>query len=198
MIAYMSVGSQRGGGHHHFDSLRRRIELLISGSPPSDPLYLTNRTWQQKLKFGSLIVVPVLLLIALVAAGATYRFRSSQVDPFQFSPGDDRAPDPAPRASARRKASLDPVIASPDLDVVNIRITRDGHSPMVTGMVRNKSGRKIESAEISYYLADRAGNLVGVDRATVANLGPHGGAMFRMPLKSATAEYVFARDAHPN
>ena len=84
------------------------------------------------------------------------------------------------------------------LDVVNLRIARDAHPPVVTGTVRNKTGRKINSAEVSYYFADTAGSLVGTDTTQVANVEPHGSVGFRMPLKIAKAEYVFVRDVHPN
>src|SRR5450756_419146 len=39
------------------------VERLFSGGPaPSDPLYLTNRTQAQKLKFWSLIAIPCVVL----------------------------------------------------------------------------------------------------------------------------------------
>src|SRR5450759_5993708 len=43
--------------------LRGPVERLLSGGPaPSDPLYLTNRTQAQKLKFWSLIAIPCVVL----------------------------------------------------------------------------------------------------------------------------------------
>ena len=190
--------SQRDRLARRFKPLRQRIEILISGHAPSDPLYLTNRTWQQKLKAAALIVVPVLLVIVLVTAGATYRLRSDKVDP--NAPAIAEAPAPVPDASpaAVQKPSFDAITASTDLEVVNLRIARDSHPPAVTGTVRNKTGRKVESAEVSYYFADTAGSLVGTEKTIVANVEPHGSVAFRMPLKTAKAEYVFVRDVHPN
>lgn len=175
-----------------FDPLRARMDLFISGRAPSDPLYLTNRTWKQKLKIALLIAAPVLLLTVLVTIGATNPFRLHQEEADE-SPPAETAPPAAPR-----KALPDPISASTELEVVNIRIARDVHPPVVTGMVRNKTGRKVVTAEVSYYLADTAGSLVGTGKTEVANVAPHGSVAFRMPLKIATAEYVFARDVHPN
>jgi hypothetical protein len=175
-----------------FDPLRKRMDLFISGRAPSDPFYLTNRTWRQKLKIASMIAAPVLLLIALVTIGAANRFRFARVDP------SERPPAEAPPPAAPEKPLPDPISASTDLEVVNIRIARDAHPPVVTGIVRNKTNRKVDSAEVSYYLADAAGSLVGTDTTQVADVEPHGSVAFRMPLKIATAEYVFVRDAHPN
>ena len=174
------------------DPLRARIEIFISGRAPNDPLYLTNRTWQQKLKIASLIGVPVLVLIALVTIGATNLFRSNQADPY------DHPPTEAPQAAVPQKRLPDPILAPADLEVVNIRIARDPHAMMVTGTVRNNTNQKVDSAEVSYYLADTEGSLVGTDTTDVANVEPHGSVTFRMPLKVAKAEYVIVRDVHPN
>jgi len=174
------------------DPLRARIEIFISGRAPNDPLYLTNRTWQQKLKIASLIGVPVLVLIALVTIGATNLFRFNQVDPYEHPPTE------VPQAAAPQKRLPDPILAPADLEVVNIRIARDPHAMMVTGTVRNNTNQKVDSAEVSYYLADTEGSLVGTDTTDVANVEPHGSVTFRMPLKVAKAEYVIVRDVHPN
>jgi hypothetical protein len=175
-----------------FDHLRERIELFISGRAPDDPLYLTNRTWQQKLKIASLIAAPVLLLIALVTIGATDLFRFHKVDPYEHPPTE------APAPAVPQKRIPDPILAPADLEVVNIRIARDVHPPVVTGMVRNNTNQKVDSAEVSYYLADTEGSLVGTDTTEVANVEPHGSVTFRMALKVAKAEYVIVRDVHLN
>jgi hypothetical protein len=175
-----------------FEPVRARIEIFISGRAPNDPLYLTNRTWQQKLKIASLIAAPVLLLIALVTAGATDLFRFHKVDPYEHPPTETAAP------AAPQKRLPDPILAPADLEVVNIRIAKDAHAPVVTGVVRNNTNEKVDSAEVSYYLADTAGSLVGTDATDVANVEPHGSVTFRMPLKIAKAEYVIVRDVHAN
>ena len=178
--------------------LRERIEIFISGRPAADPLYLTNRTWLQKLKLGSLIAAPVLLLIILGTIGAANRLRVDKVDPYEH-PAVEAAPAAeAPPPPATQKPLPDAISASTELEVVNMRIARDARPPMVTGMVRNKTDRKVESAEVSYYLSDAAGSLVGTDKTEVANVEPHGSVAFRMPLKAAKAEYVFVRDVHPD
>jgi hypothetical protein len=183
----------------HFDPLRKlfepwraRVELLISGRAPDDPLYLTNRTWQQKVKLASLIAAPVLLLIALVTVGATDLFRFHKVDPYE------RPPAEAPVRALPQKRLPDPVLTPAGLEVVNIRIAREAKALVVTGVVRNNTNEKVDSAEVSYYLADTEGSLVGTDTTDVSNVQPHGSVAFRMPLKVAKAEYVIVRDVHAN
>src|ERR1017187_10202581 len=91
-----------------FDPLRERMDLLISGRAPSDPFYLTNRTWRQKLKIASLIAAPVLLLIAPVTIGATGRFRFHKVDPDERPPAEAPAPAEAPPPAAPPRGSASP------------------------------------------------------------------------------------------
>ena len=171
------------------DPLRARFERFISGPAPDDPFYLSNRTWQQKLKVSVVVGAPVLLLIALVMAGATDMFRLHKVDPYER---------PAETPLAAKKPLPDPVLARRDLEVVNIHIARDVHPEVVTGIVRNNSNQKVDSAEVSYYLADTDGSLVATETADVTNVEPHGSVTFRTPLKVPDAEYVIVRDVRRN
>ena len=175
-----------------FDPIRQRVELFLAGRAPEDPLYLTNRSWQQKGKAAALIGGPVLALIALVSLAATDVFHFHKADPYEHPPAE------AATAIVPQKRLPDPVLASADLEVVNIRISKDARPPMVSGLVRNNTGQKVDSAEVSYYLADTQGSLVGTDTADVANVGPHASVAFRMALKVANAQYVIVRDVHPN
>jgi|SRR5450755_1572227 hypothetical protein len=179
-------------GKSQLDRLRARVEIFISGPPPDDPLYLSNRSWQQKLKVGTLLAAPVLLLGALVAIGATDLFRFHKTDPYEHTSVEAQGP------AVPQKRLPEPVLASSDLEVVNIRIAREARQAVVTGVVRNNTNRKVESAVVSYYLADTNGGLVGTDTTGVSNVGPHSSVVFRMPLKIAKAQYVMIREVHAN
>ncbi|MGO4883281.1 MAG: FxLYD domain-containing protein [Bryobacteraceae bacterium] len=174
------------------EPVRARVELFISGRAPDDPLYLTNRSWQQKARVAAVIAVPVLLLAILFTAAATDLFRFHKIDPFEHPLTEVQAP-----AAVTLKHVPDPVLSRTDLEVVNIRITKDARQPVVTGTVRNNTDQKVDSAEVSYYLADTEGSLVGTDTTDVANVSAHGSVTFRMPLKVANAQYVIVRDVHP-
>ncbi len=175
-----------------FGNLKKRFDRFLSGSAPSDPLYLTNRTWKQKVKVASMIGVPILVLIALVLIGSTDVFRFSKVDPYEHPLKE--APQPA---LAVNKAP-EPKLAPSDLEVINIRIAHDVKPPVVTGIVRNNTGRKVDSAEVSYYVADEGGSLMGTETTSVQNLGAHSSVTFKAPLKTANAGHVLVRDVHPN
>lgn len=164
------------------DHLRARFERFISGEAPSDPLYLTNRTWQQKLKIGVLAALPVILLIALVMIGVTGVFRFHRADSYQ------------PPLTAAQPLKLTPA----DLEVVSIRIAREANAPVVTGTIRNNTNHKVDSAGITYYLTDKGGAMLSTDTIDVPNVPAHSSVAFSAPLGKANAEYVLVRDVHPN
>ena len=172
--------------------LRSRFEDFISGRAPNDPLYLTNRTLQQKIKIAALVAVPVVILLALVLAATTDVFRSRRSDPYEH-------PVAQAQISTTQAPSLPaPTLALTELDVVNIRIVKDPRSPLVTGVVRNHTNAKVDAAEVSYYLVDEQGNVVGTDTTEVQNVAARGSAVFRVPLKIPHAQYVLVRDVHPS
>ena len=43
--------------------LWERVDRWASGAAPDDPLYLSNRTWRQKLRMGLALGIPGLLVI---------------------------------------------------------------------------------------------------------------------------------------
>ena len=172
------------------DHLRRRFERFLSGRAPTDPLYLTNRTWKQKLRLAALVGVPVLILGALVIVTSTNGLHFGNVNPYEHTLAE--APLPAP------KHTPDPKLSPADLEVVDIRIAKDIDPPVVTGVVRNNTSRKIDSAEVTYYLADNNGSVIATQTTSVPDVGPHDSVSFKAPLKVAKAGYVLMRDVRAN
>ena len=174
------------------DKLRERFDRFLSGRAPSDPLYLTNRTWKKKVALVSLIALPVLILIALVTIGSVDLFRFHRVDPDYHSLAEAPPPAIAP------KPVSDPTLRAANLEVVDIRLIGDVDPPMVTGTIRNNTSEEVDSVEVSYYLADGQGSLIGSESTVVRHVPPRGSVIFRAPLKMAKAEYVLVREVHPN
>src|SRR5437016_5000933 len=45
--------------------LRQKFDtMLAGGAAPNDPLYLSNRTWTQKVRSWGVITIPLLVLVA--------------------------------------------------------------------------------------------------------------------------------------
>src|SRR5215469_12049999 len=115
-------------------SLRRLVELLISGRMPDDPLYLSNRTADEVIKKRLLIFAALgALVVAAVLAFKTF-------GPTPPLPKDLTA---AEVASEQLK-DLNTTIHSPparDLAVLDVHV--DHTTRQLTGSVRNTTNRKI-------------------------------------------------------
>ena len=109
-------------------------------------------------------------------------------------------PGPVFRAKAESSARADILVdfAQGFFDVVDIRLIGDVDPPMVTGTIRNNTSEEVDSAEVSYYLADGQGSLIGSESTVVRHVPPRGSVIFRAPLKMAKAEYVLVCEVHPN
>jgi hypothetical protein len=114
------------------------------------------------------------------------------VDPYEHP----LAEAPTPASTAGRVPDTKP--GHTDLEVINIRIARNVTPPAVTGIVRNNTDDKVDSAEVTYYLADDQGSLLATESADVRNLGAHDSTSFSAPLKTVNAEFVLVRDVRPN
>ena len=61
--------------------LRGLLERVLQAPAPSDPLYLSNRTFDQKAKLGLAIAVPCLIVVGLTALGLSHFFRAKGPGP---------------------------------------------------------------------------------------------------------------------
>lgn len=174
------------------DNLRRRFERFLSGRAHSDPLYLSNRTWKRKLALAALIAAPVLVLGALVIFKYVEGTSSGQANPYEHVLAEAPTQAPVP------KSAPEPKSAPTDLEVLNIRIAKDVNPPVVTGFLRNNTSQKVASAEVTFYLADSDGSVIGTQTTSVQNVGPHGSVNFSAPLENAGAGYVLVRDVRAN
>jgi len=172
------------------DNVRRRFERFLTGRAPSDPLYLTNRKWPQKLRLAALVAVPVLVLGALVIVTSTNGLHFNKVNVYEHSLAEASPP--------AAKRAPDPKLAPTALEVVNIRIAKDADPPVVMGLLRNNTNQKVNSADVTFYLADNGGSVIGTQTATVQNVGPHDSVNFKAPLTITGAGYVLVRDVRAN
>ena len=66
--------------------LRDKIELFLSGERSSDPFYLSNRTWKQKLRLPLLVAAPTLLLFCALVLIFTNVYSPKAAPPKEVSP----------------------------------------------------------------------------------------------------------------
>ena len=178
-----------------FAGVRRWFDNFLSGPTPSDPLYLSNRTWQQKLRLGALIGAPVLVVLLVMVISATDLLHWRRSNPYEHAAAEQNSETPAGRTQPAPPVR-DP--AAQALEVSNLRIVRGVEPPVVTGEFRNNTGRSVHSAEITYLLADNNGSVLATESTQVQEVGPHRMVTFRAPLKLSQADYVVMRDVREN
>lgn len=171
------------------DAIARKIERFVAGSGPSDPLYITNRTFGQKARLGLLIGTPVIAIIALMGLALNNYF-----DP---SPSARRAP--VARETPAMTAKVLPDLAKTyrsdsDTDCEIAEATVGDHT--LYGKVRNNSDHLVHVADVVFDVTDEEGSQLGAVAVRVENIAPHAMASFRQALEQKTATTALVRELH--
>jgi len=165
------------------------LDNWVSGGASDDPLYLSNRTWRQKLRMGLLLGIPGLVLVV----GLVLVF--AQVFVPQTAP---------PKSKEATTAELVSKVL-PDVDksahiqrytdaeVVEIGVDQAANPPRIRGKLRNDTNHSI-SVEFVADLTDIDGARVGAVAERVLNTPPKETALFDFPIKSTTASIALVRE----
>jgi hypothetical protein len=165
--------------------LRDRVELFLNGGQPSDPLYLSNRTWKHKLRLALLIAIPVALVFGALALVFTN----------VYTP---KAPPPKEVSAAEMLARLLPdlqktsgINAYKDAEIVELRVA-PGAAPRIAGVLKNNTDRVI-SVEFELDLVSIRGSRVGAATWRVDKAPPNASVPFDFPAGNSEAVYVLVR-----
>jgi len=179
---------EQAKGTRWLGPLRGLANRVLSRPAPSDPLYLSNRTFDQRVKLWLAIAVPVLILAGITALGLSHFFQA-------------RLPGPAPEPSAAvLAAKLLPNVdkslkieVNQDAQVVDAHVdSEDGMK--VVGTVRNNTDRLIHATEIILNLTDTTGSFLGAVNAHVDNLAPNATMEFQIPIEQKDAAFALVRE----
>jgi hypothetical protein len=166
--------------------LRKQLEKFLAGRAPTDPLYLTNRTWKQRVRFGFIVGVPCIVLISAVGL-AVMHFLPHQ-------PSTLTEPTPA-EIVAKLLPDLDKnlkIRANADAELNEVRIV-PGEAPRISGMLTNKTARVI-SIEFVLDLTDANGSRIGAVAERVENIPPRSAAPFDFVLNQPGAAFALVRE----
>jgi hypothetical protein len=157
--------------------------LLSGGAAPSDPLYLSNRTLAQKLKFWSLIAIPCLLILGVAVAVSR-----------SFNPAAPKADKPltAAEITAKLLPNLDTDIQlqpSSDVQVLEVRV----EGSRLVGVVKNTTAREIAATELVIDLTDAAGSQLGAVDGIVEKIPGSGTKNFQIAIRQRDAAFALIR-----
>jgi hypothetical protein len=169
-------------------ALRGSVERFLSGTAPSDPLYLTNRSRAQRIKAWSLVAVPCLVIVGLVALALS----KSYFDPPDAPPPKELSAEEITRKllpNVARDITLD---SNKDVEVVQVHVNRADMN--VAGTVRNNTAHAIAVTDVTFNLTDKTGSQVGAVTGHIENLPPKTTKDFQFPIKQRDATLVLVRD----
>jgi hypothetical protein len=168
--------------------LRDPLERFLSGGRQQDPLYLSNRTFSQKL-MGWLKVGAVLLVAAAVVVFALVKYQGAQQAPAALSPAE---------AAAKMLPNLSKPIhvnADTDLEVMEVHVDHLA-GDRLKGKIRNNTGHKIQDGEVYFFLTGATGSQVGAANVKVSNLAAGQIVAFDQPVPEKTATFAIVREVH--
>ena len=179
---------EQAKGRQWLGPLRESVDRVLSRPAPSDPLYLSNRTFDQRVKLWLAIAVPCLILIGFTALGLSHFFHARLAEP---------APEPSAAVlAAKLLPNVDKSLkieVNQDAQVVDAHVDREGGLKVV-GTVKNNTDRLIRTTEIVLNLADATGSQLGAVSARVDNLAPNATGSFRLPIEQADAAFALVRE----
>ncbi|HWQ52424.1 MAG TPA: FxLYD domain-containing protein [Bryobacteraceae bacterium] len=165
-------------------------DRLLAGPTPSDPLYLSNRTWKQKLRLGLVVMVPVLVVVAVAAYAMLTPPTLTDTPPETLTPAQVAA-----RTPVLPKGFTLP--QNTDLQIMEVTVDRTG-GMFVAGTLKNNASRRVAGAELVFDLADQDGSQVGSASTRVESVEPNGTLHFRFPIPHKNAAFVLVRELRPS
>jgi len=163
------------------------LERLLSTPSPSDPLYLTNRTFGQKLTRVVWMAVPVAVVVGGVVVAVGY-FASKPVKPARELTLAEIAERVLPNFNKDFQLET-----NKELQVLEVHFEHTGASLLV-GNLQNKTDHAIHQAVVVFDLADAGGSQLGGVTVTETNLAPGVVRQFKQPIVQTTATYAMVRN----
>ncbi len=166
-----------------FAAARKRIDGLVSGSAPSDPLYLSNRTFLQKFGVWLVVAIPCLAVGAiflLLRPGAPSENAPAEISKKELA--------------ARVVRDLKPVALPNNADVELSTVSVDRNRSVVTGMIRNRTSHMLQSVEVTFILTDKTGSQKGVIALKLTGLPVNESRPFAVPFTDKQVAYAMVRE----
>jgi len=149
-----------------------RIEALLAGPAPSDPLYVSNQSLVDRLKPWLIVGAPCLALLLASGIAISHIQKVRQSD--------------AIVSRAKIAAMVLPPSAPRPLNVFELRIDASGERKLI-GAVRNVTDHVIVAGHLQIELDDAYGQPVGSAVQEVSQVPPGGIVHFQIPVPEPDA-----------
>lgn len=168
--------------------LRAPVERLLSGGVQQDPLYLSNRTFGQKVLGWVKVGVPLVAVVAAVVF-AFLQYRREDQPPETMS---------AAEVAAKTLPYLNKPIhvdSNTDIQVVEVTVDHTNGDKLI-GKLRNATNHQIQSGEVNFTLTGVNGTQVGAIAVKVNKLGAGETVQFAQPIPGKSVSFALVRDVH--
>jgi hypothetical protein len=179
------------------DAFAKKVERFVSGNAVHDPLYVTNRTFGQKLRTVLLLGTPVLAVAGLIYLALSQAFDRPIVA--ERNAAKVAAANKPKEHTGEITAKILPNLQkdytseqSHDVEVVEASVSRSGDH-VLAGKVRNNSDH-VQAADLVFDVTDDEGSQLGGVSVTVENIPARGTAAFRIPLQQRDARTALVRE----
>jgi hypothetical protein len=179
------------------DGFAKKVERFVAGNAVNDPLYVTNRSFGQKLRMGLLVGTPILAIGALIYLALDQAFDRPIVVERNAAKvaAQNKRREPTGEVTAKVLPNLEKDYTSEqsrDVEVVEASVSRGGEH-VLTGRVRNNSDR-VQVADLVFDVTDEEGSQLGGVSVRVDNIPAKGTAPFRIALQQRDARTALVRE----
>jgi hypothetical protein len=173
------------------DSIAKRMERFVAGSTPAGPLYITNRTFGQKIRMGLLIGTPVLAIAVLVALALGSFFDSPLArKAAPLPPTGEVTAKVLPHLEKDYKSESDRQV-----EVTEAVVSR-GADSAISGKIRNNTDHTVGSADVVFDVTDDEGSALGAVAVRVENIAARATVPFHKAIDQRTARLALVRELH--
>jgi hypothetical protein len=165
--------------------------FLAGGSVPSDPLYLTNRSFSQKARPWVIIGIPFLILLGAIGLSLSNILEPPAAKPIVEPSAKEVAAKILPGLDNNLK-----IESNSEVELVEVRVDHTGGSK-VTGSIRNTTTHEIPAARMVLDLTDINGSQVGGVEVKVEHVPASKTKEFSTPIAQKTAAFALVREIGP-
>jgi hypothetical protein len=170
--------------------LRRPLERFLTAGASDDPLYVTNRTWQQQARLWVLLALPCVLVATAVGLALLGFVQKRDTAPKELTPEQMAAKMAPPDLDRNIQINVERA-----LDVVEVKVEHAGSTRLV-GTVRNRTDKPVAHAEVIFDLVNAGGSRLGAVSAAIERVPPRGTAAFQLSIEQTTATMAILREVH--